>query len=68
MTLQRPTEHQVGDRITHVLQQIDRHSRSGIMKARWSEEEIRSMSRKPLPFASEDVDLIRAGRLWRAAT
>lgn len=32
------------------------------MKARWSDEDLRSMERKPLPFAEEDVELIRAGR------
>lgn len=47
--------------ITHVLQAIDRHSESGLMKARWTVEDIASMAERPLSFTSDDVDLIRAG-------
>lgn len=60
--------HVIAHEITHVLQQIDRHSKSGVMKGHWSANEIRSMSRKPLPFAPEDVDLIYAGKLHRTAS
>ena len=59
--------HVLAHEIAHVLQQISRHSQTGVMKARWSENEIRSMSRKPLPFAAEDVELIRTGRLRKSA-
>ncbi len=44
--------------ITHVLQRIDRHSATGIMKARWDGHDYLEMRFKPLPFAQEDVDLI----------
>jgi hypothetical protein len=44
--------------ITHVLQGIDRHSDSGVMKARWTAPDYEAMAQKPLPFTSEDVQLI----------
>jgi hypothetical protein len=47
--------------ITHLLEGVDRHSATGIMKARWSEGDYFEMRRKPLPFAQEDVNLIHAG-------
>jgi len=47
--------------ITHILQGINRHSGSGVMKARWTAQDYEAMARKPLPFASEDVDLIHRG-------
>jgi hypothetical protein len=47
--------------ITHILQGIDRHSDSGVMKADWTAHDYEAMVRKPLPFASEDVALIHRG-------
>jgi hypothetical protein len=47
--------------ITHILQGIDRHSDSGVMKACWTAQDYEAMAPKPLPFASEDVDLIHRG-------
>lgn len=47
--------------ITHVLQQIDRHSQEGVMKAHWSNDDYQHMERQSLRFAAEDVGLIRAG-------
>jgi len=47
--------------ITHVLEGIDRHSATGIMKARWNDQDYFEMRRKPLVFAQEDVNLIYAG-------
>jgi hypothetical protein len=47
--------------ITHILQGIDRHSDSGVMKACWTGEDYNNMTWKPLPFASEDVQLIQHG-------
>lgn len=47
--------------ITHVLEGIDRHSATGIMKARWNYNDYLEMRRKPLVFAQEDVNLIYAG-------
>jgi hypothetical protein len=47
--------------ITHVLEGIDRHSATGIMKAHWNDQDYFEMRRKPLVFAPEDVNLIYAG-------
>jgi hypothetical protein len=60
--------------ITHVLEGIDRHSATGIMKARWDDNDYFQMRRKPLSFAPEDVSLIydglkvRQGRVANAQT
>jgi len=53
--------HVLAHEITHVLEGIDRHSATGIMKAHWSDQDYVEMRRKPLVFAQEDVDLIYAG-------
>jgi hypothetical protein len=47
--------------ITHILQGIDRHSESGLMKPCWTVEDYEAMTQKPLPFAADDVDLIHRG-------
>ena len=52
--------------ITHILQASDRHSDSGVMKARWIAQDYEAMARKPLRFTSEDLDLIHRGAAARA--
>ena len=47
--------------ITHVLQRIDRHSDSGVMKAHWTLRDYAQMEKDPLPFAAEDIQLIKMG-------
>jgi hypothetical protein len=47
--------------ITHVLQCLDRHTDTGIMKSHWSSEDYYDMRWKPLTFTSQDIDLIRLG-------
>jgi hypothetical protein len=47
--------------ITHVLEAINRHSATGIMKARWNGQDYSEMRRKRLPFAPEDINLIYDG-------
>jgi hypothetical protein len=47
--------------ITHLLEGINRHSQSGVMKALWDKQDFQAMVSKPLPFAPEDVQLIYAG-------
>jgi len=47
--------------ITHILQGIDRHSESGVMKSRWTPEDYRAMAGKPLPFTPLDLRLIHLG-------
>ncbi|MEO8127566.1 MAG: hypothetical protein ABJF23_06580 [Bryobacteraceae bacterium] len=46
--------HEIG----HVLQGIERHSETGLMKARWSARDIREMWRTPLRFSDIDVELV----------
>jgi hypothetical protein len=50
--------HVLAYEIGHVLQGIDRHSELGVMKSRWSETEIITMSKHPLQFTSLDLRLI----------
>jgi len=53
--------------ITHVLEGINWHSDTGIMKARWNSNDYGEMCHKPLPFAEEDVGLIYDGLKVRRA-
>jgi hypothetical protein len=52
--------------ITHILEGIARHSKSGVMKAFWTEIDYEQMSCKPMNFDREDVELIHAGLEARA--
>jgi hypothetical protein len=47
--------------MTHVLQCLDRHSETGVMKARWTADDYCDMRWKPLTFTPEDVELIHMG-------
>jgi hypothetical protein len=58
--------HVLAHEVAHILQGVNRHSEEGIMKARWNEGDHREMSWKPLPFTSEDVELIQRGLDARA--
>jgi hypothetical protein len=53
--------------ITHILEGIDRHSDSGIMKAKWASREHDLMLKSQLPFTEEDIQLIHLGLATRAA-
>lgn len=53
--------HVLAHEITHVLQQTNRHSADGVMKAYWDLVDFRKMIRRPLPFAAEDVESIHSG-------
>ncbi len=59
--------HVMTHEITHLLQGITRHSATGVMKAHWDAKDFADMGRAPLPFAPEDIDLIRSGMMGRAA-
>jgi hypothetical protein len=59
--------HVMTHEITHVLEGLARHSADGVMKAHWTAADYSGMSRKPLPFADEDVVLIHLGLEKRAA-
>ena len=47
--------------ITHMLQGIDRHSESGVMKACWTASDYAEMASTPLPFTPFDIQLIHLG-------
>lgn len=47
--------------ITHVLQRTNAHAETGVMKAHWTQSDYVEMSRRPLPFTPQDVELIRQG-------
>ena len=47
--------------ITHILQGVDRHSETGIMKAFWDEGDYFDMGRGRLKFTPSDIRLIRLG-------
>ncbi len=55
--------HVMTHEITHLLQGIARHSETGVMKAHWAPGDFAEMAFRPLPFAPEDVELIRLGIL-----
>ena len=47
--------------IVHNLQQVSQHSRTGMMKERWTSEDFTAMQWKPLSFEPSDVELIHKG-------
>jgi hypothetical protein len=53
--------------ITHILQGIDRHSASGVMKAMWNSADYTLMKRGLLRFTAVDVEMIRDGFAARTA-
>jgi hypothetical protein len=53
--------------ITHILQGIDRHSASGVMKAVWDSSDYTLMKRGMLRFTAIDVEMIRDGFAARTA-
>jgi len=53
--------------ITHILQGIDRHSASGVMKAVWTPSDYILMKRELLRFTAVDVVMIHDGFVARAA-
>ena len=53
--------------ITHILQGIDRHSPSGVMKAIWNSSDYTLMKRGLLRFTAMDVEMIRDGFAARTA-
>jgi hypothetical protein len=47
--------------ITHVIQGVNRHSQTGVMKARWSAQDRAAIFERRLGFEDLDVQLIRQG-------
>ena len=53
--------HVMAHELGHVLEGVERHSQSGLMKARWNGHELAIMQSSLLSFDAADVDLIHAG-------
>ena len=51
--------HAMVHEITHMLQGVERHSATGVMKARWDWDDYFEMKNHPLPFTPEDIQMIR---------
>jgi hypothetical protein len=47
--------------IAHVLQGIARHSETGVLRARWTEDDFAKMGSRGLNFTTEDILLIQRG-------
>jgi hypothetical protein len=54
--------HVLAHEITHILQGCAHHSATGLMKAHWAAADFRAMTYSTLPFAEEDLVLIRQHR------
>ena len=50
--------HVLTHEITHVLQGIERHSATGVMKDRWDVKDLFDMTFSPLPFTANDIELL----------
>ena len=53
--------HVLAHEIAHVLQGVNRHSETGVLKASWSSHEVRQMPRQLLSFSPSDIQLIHLG-------
>lgn len=58
--------HVLAHEIVHILQGVNVHSASGIMKPRWNKRDFDAMRRAPLSFTPEDLARIDRGLEWRA--
>jgi hypothetical protein len=54
--------------IAHVLQGVARHSETGIMRARWSDNDFKLMGIRALIFTAEDIQLIQHHLALREAS
>lgn len=59
--------HVLAHEITHILQGVNRHSASGVMKAHWEGDDFLKMKWRPLSFTEEDVTLIHLSLDARAS-
>jgi hypothetical protein len=51
--------HVFAHEMVHVLENVSRHSDSGILKANWVRQDFDEMEMHPLPFAPEDAAMVR---------
>ena len=59
--------HVLAHEIVHMLQGVERHSTTGVMKQKWNYHDYVEMELRPLRFTDEDVLLIRQGLKTRAS-
>lgn len=59
--------HVLAHEIVHMLQGLERHSASGVMKAHWDNRDYADMQRGYLKFTKDDIDLIDRGLERRAS-
>lgn len=59
--------HVLAHEIVHILQGVNAHSASGLMKPHWDRRDYEDMQRAPLPFTQVDLTLIDLGLEWRAS-
>ena len=59
--------HVLAHEIVHILQGVNLHATSGIMKPRWDKRDYDQMQRAPLPFTQEDLNLIDRGLEYQAS-
>jgi hypothetical protein len=59
--------HVLAHEIGHILQGVERHSSTGLMKERWDYRDYVEMQRQPLRFTAEDLLLIQQGLKNRAS-
>lgn len=60
-------DHVLAHEIAHILQAVDLHTESGMMKEQWDQRDFDRMAWKPYSFADGDAKLIHAGIAKRAA-
>ena len=53
--------HVMAHEITHVLQGVELHSDTGLMKARWNVWDVGEMTHRYLSLTDDDIDLIHKG-------
>ena len=51
--------HVMAHEIAHLLEGVERHSQTGVMKAYWDGHDLMQMAVTPLPFAPEDIEMIQ---------
>jgi hypothetical protein len=59
--------HVLAHEIGHMLQGVEHHSATGVMKQKWGAGDYAEMQRKPLRFSEEDLMMIRQGLRERAS-
>lgn len=57
-SMPRVLAHVMVHEVTHILEGVNRHSETGIMKAHWTEQDWTRNRFAPMPFADEDLRLL----------